>query len=114
MALWARMMRPAQGGALGARHDQAVQVAEAIGRADLPHVGAEAAKDGLMFDEIALEGEDSYGCHFGFYFSVFGAIRDGARPACGHRLQRPVSPLLLVGAKIVVRRLQSDCDVNFQ
>ena len=61
------LYQAAEGAALAAGHDQAVQVAQAIGRADLPHVGAEAAKDGLMFDEIALEGEDSYGCHFGFY-----------------------------------------------
>ena len=34
-----------------------------MGRANLPHVCAQAAKGGLMIDEIALEGQYSYGCH---------------------------------------------------
>ncbi len=57
----------------------------------------------MVFDEIALEGQYSYCCHVlivRLLGDIFTLIRRG--------------PLLLVGVKNIVRRLQNDCGINFQ
>ncbi len=53
----------AEGGCLTAGQDEAVQVPQSVRRADVAHADIEMAERCLMFDEIALEGQDAYGCH---------------------------------------------------
>ncbi len=52
-----------EGRRLTAGKDEAVQVPQSVRRADVAHADIEMAERCLMFDEIALEGQDAYGCH---------------------------------------------------
>ncbi len=54
----------AQGGALAAGYDEPVQAAQLVAGAHLTDADVEAAQHGLVFDEIALEGQHPDGCHF--------------------------------------------------
>jgi hypothetical protein len=51
----------AEGRALAAGNDQPVQAAQLAAGAYLPDIDVEAVENGLVFDEIALEGQDTDG-----------------------------------------------------
>ena len=70
------LRQPAERRGFPSRYHKSVQTTQFACRSYLPHVSAQAAEDGLVFYEVALESENSDGCHFNTILARHGMIHD--------------------------------------